>query len=454
MRCGRAFGLVMTTLVNSPELVTRPVSVRTSVELAAALFESADVHRSTFWDDPIARLYGAQPAIAEQALDFRPRDAGQESAARRRAAVRHYVAVGPGVFAMRSGKMRGWELEDDGIERDELWKARQFVLNGLVDHGTVYGPVAGTKSRITCWSKKSRRNMLRQLASFDWSPIFDSPHPRALITLTYGSDWLAQAPNPQTSKAHLKAFREAYRRDVGVPYGSWKLEFQSRGAPHYHLLMVAPRYVRVWGERVAFPVWVARTWSRIVGADNVVKGKDGRTEFERHLLAGTDVSYAFGARCTTVASLSAYMMKHNAPGGRSKEYQHTVPAEWIDDRAPEAGCEGPTLLGSGPGRFWGVWELERCVEEVEISADQAVDVKRLIRKIWAQRGGPSRLVRVRRIDRRTGTIRYRNVHVPHGSNAHNLRWVLSSDGPALAASIARSLVEPVPWPSGQRRPLP
>lgn len=462
-----SYSVVMLTLPVSPVAVDARSSVRASVELAAGMFDARPSGHVGGWDDPIARLYGALPAIANTQLVDRFRDTDKISAARRRSAVRHFVSVGPSVLSVRSGKPREWETsESETWDVDDHRFRRQAVVEGLLTRADLQAQRVPARSSITRWSPKSRRNMLRSLASYDWSPIFESKHPRALLTLTYGSDWFAQAPSAAVSKAHLRAFREAYIRDVGPAYGSWKLEFQARGAPHYHLMMLAPHWLRVAGQRVSFVDWLSATWARIVGADNTVVGSDGRTEFTRHLSAGTNVDWGFGARCTSAMSLAAYMMKHNAPGGFSKEYQHDVPAEWSADvalgvKAPEPGCEGPSCVldgavqwGHGPGRFWGVWVLERCVEQVEVSPDDAVEVLRLLRRLAVARGGRSRECRRRRVDRRTGVIRYRTVRVPYAVGARRRRWLLAGDGPALACSIARALRDPDPWPAGLRRPLP
>lgn len=56
---------------------------------------------------------------------------------------------------------------------------------------------------------------------------------RAMLTLTYPSDF----PDAFTAKSHLRAFLKRLFRKfprIGV---LWRLEFQKRGAPHFHLLI-------------------------------------------------------------------------------------------------------------------------------------------------------------------------------------------------------------------------
>lgn len=55
----------------------------------------------------------------------------------------------------------------------------------------------------------------------------------SIITLTYGQ---VQPTNGIISKGHLDNFLRAMRRDFGSFSYVWFLEFQKRGAPHYHIL--------------------------------------------------------------------------------------------------------------------------------------------------------------------------------------------------------------------------
>jgi hypothetical protein len=62
-----------------------------------------------------------------------------------------------------------------------------------------------------------------------------------MLTLTYPGDWLAVAPNGEAVKRHLAALAKRYERVWGEPLVCiWKLEFQARGAPHFHLSTTPP----------------------------------------------------------------------------------------------------------------------------------------------------------------------------------------------------------------------
>lgn len=107
----------------------------------------------------------------------------------------------------------------------------------------------------------------------------------SFITLTYPADFPADG---KLVKRHLNAFLTALRRKLpGVAY-LWFLEFQRRGAPHFHLF-VSEALPEPLGEmlrsagrvrktvRVHWPWqdWVSEVWFRIVKSGD-----------EKHLLAG------------------------------------------------------------------------------------------------------------------------------------------------------------------------
>lgn len=239
---------------------------------------------------------------------------------------------------------------------------------------------------ITGWSRKSRANMVRALCELDYRPMLgDSTRLPAMITLTYPGDWLTVAPNGKAAKRHLDAFRKRYERAWGEPLRAvWKLEFQRRGAPHFHLLMVPPHGLsRTPGDRARaaarvgagrpFREWLSEVWADIVDHPDA-------EEKRRHRLAGTGVDFAEGLRATDPKRVAVYFTKHGGLVG--KEYQHCVPEEW---RAP----------GQGPGRFWGYWHLERVRVAVEIAPEDAVQAARIARR-WARAQGTTRLVTVTR----------------------------------------------------------
>lgn len=308
-------------------------------------------------------------------------------------------------------------------------------------HGPEHHPRAPEPRRpARWWSDRSRARMVRTLASVDWSPVFTTKGCRpAMITLTYPGDWLTVAPDADTAKDQLRRFHERLRRlyaRLGLedPAAVWKLEFQRRGAPHFHVYAPVPvaRFPRRAGSRdlVTFREWLSSTWAAVVDHPDPEERK-------RHLQAGTGLDFAEGARCSDPKRLAVYFTRHNAKGGRAKAYQHRVPDGW-----------------ESAGRWWDTWGVGRIEEEAPITGDELVQVKRLLRA-WSRRArsrpgrdGYARTttrIAPRKVPRgvtANGVIRYRWVSRRYviRSLAGSLGgFVICNDGPELAAMVARFL---------------
>lgn len=104
------------------------------------------------------------------------------------------------------------------------------------------------RGNVTKFSAKARKRLLEIIArlSIVSKCVF--------ITLTYGQVF----PTNETSKRHLKAFLRRIRKKYPYCSGVWRLEFQRRGAPHYHLILFNCPY---WAKED-----VAKTWAKIIGA--------------------------------------------------------------------------------------------------------------------------------------------------------------------------------------------
>ena len=150
-----------------------------------------------------------------------------------------------------------------------------------------------TRGRITSFSDASRSRMM--LAS-NRLPV-GSPH--FLVTLTYPAEFPTEL---SVIKADRRTFMKRLQRAFPSVVVLWKLEFQRRGAPHYHLI-VANSGASVAGMRE----WVRRAWYEVVGSGD-----------ERHLMAGTQVD--------RLRSTAAYLCGYLKKFGR-KSYQDEAP-EW------------------------------------------------------------------------------------------------------------------------------
>ena len=123
------------------------------------------------------------------------------------------------------------------------------------------------RSEITEFSQKSRQRLRLSLAKVDQSkcgrPIFSG--------FTYPADFPL---DQRTFTRHLKMFSQRFLRAFPKAGFHWKLEFQARGAAHFHPIF--------WnlgrdGEFLReFRGWLARDWYEVVGSGD-----------EQHLRAGT-----------------------------------------------------------------------------------------------------------------------------------------------------------------------
>lgn len=105
----------------------------------------------------------------------------------------------------------------------------------------------GDRKAATRLSYRSLLNMVHKLRNC--CVMF-----RSLLTLTYPADF---PNNGRLVKRHLDNFLKAFRRRYGRRPYAWFLEFQDRGAPHFHML------TDIEGFEIDRE-WLARTWARIV----------------------------------------------------------------------------------------------------------------------------------------------------------------------------------------------
>jgi hypothetical protein len=125
----------------------------------------------------------------------------------------------------------------------------------------------GKRGRVRTFSHNSRRRLMRKVAELrrDEKPLF--------ITLTYPSEYPTES---KVYKEHLRRFGIYLQRRYPRAAFIWRLEFQKRGAPHYHLLAYN---IKASGKKmITLRAWIAQEWYHIVGSGD-----------EKHLRAGTSV---------------------------------------------------------------------------------------------------------------------------------------------------------------------
>ena len=351
------------------------------------------------------------PELVDAAAALLP--AVREEAGRLAEGPRWELTVGPGMFAVAT---RDWARVERTAERQT--EARRKDMDLAVAHHLATGEWSDPPPRapITGWSRKSRARMVRRLCELDYTPLCAAGRLPAMVTLTYPGDWETVVPTGPVLKAHMKALRKRYLRTWGEDWACvWKLEFQRRGAPHVHMLCTPPHGQSNTGER--FHVWLSRVWAEVVDHPDPEQRR-------RHQLAGTALDYREGLRATDPRRVAAYFCKHGMLA--AKEYQHQVPEAWQEP-------------GRGPGRFWGVWNLERATRTLAVTPATGVQAGRIARR-WARAQGRAQQTWKVRVEQTTGRVRYRRSRSRVKLMSNGGRgWIAVNDGPAFASGLARYL---------------
>ena len=188
----------------------------------------------------------------------------------------------------------------------------------------------GSRSNIAAFSSSSGRRMrafLRECV----------PEYRVMVTLTYPASFPLDG---RVTKEHLRRFVQELKRDAERKYSGidlkkwscfWFMEFQRRGAVHFHLFVTC-----------SYPKqWIAETWYRIVGSDDI-----------RHKHAGTRIEKLRAGRKGTISYASKYAAK-------------------------QAQKEIPDFL-KNTGRFWGV---SGCKWRVSAATTLSLDLARSVGSI-------------------------------------------------------------------------
>jgi hypothetical protein len=216
----------------------------------------------------------------------------------------------------------------------------------------------GTRDKVRGFSRTSRRNLLRRLASINRSAFKAFKGRMIFVTLTYPGEY---PEDPEVCKNHLKALRRRFQRKCGNCAAFWRLGIQERGAWHLHLLPFVGQSVGSVGELRSF---ISSSWYEVTGKVS-----------EGHLRTGTRVEAVKRWKQAT-SYVERYMAK---------------PEEF-----PE---------GLETGRIWGVWNKELLPvrwETAEVSLRDAYRIRRKYRKLASRKGSGS----LRRI---TVFVRHENV---------------------------------------------
>lgn len=191
----------------------------------------------------------------------------------------------------------------------------------------------GLRSRITRFSYASRQRLI--------SACRNREDFNGFITLTYPDEKYAETAtggnfmeSGKVVKEHLRRFRQwLTRREIG---GIWFLEFQRRGAPHFHL--VTTKSLSPDQEKSA-----KKYWAKLVGS-----------ECSHHAEMGVNAQIMRKAHAA-----GAYAAKYSA-----KDEQKQVPEHYQD-----------------VGRFWGMFGLDEQETVFKtVTVRQILELNRLARR--------------------------------------------------------------------------
>jgi hypothetical protein len=223
----------------------------------------------------------------------------------------------------------------------------------------------GSRDKVKGFSRTSRRNLLRRLASINRRAFRAFKGRMIFVTLTYPKH---NPKDPELCKRHLKALRKRLQREFGTFAAFWRLGIQQRGAWHFHLLLFVGPSIGTVGELRRF---ISSSWYEVTGKVS-----------EGHLRAGTRVEAVKRWREAT-SYAERYMAK---------------PEEF-----PE---------GLQTGRIWGVWNenlLPVQWETIQVSLRDAFRIRRIYRMLARRKG--------------SGSLRSTTVFVRHENVVKLLRFL-------------------------------
>ena len=163
----------------------------------------------------------------------------------------------------------------------------------------------GLRGKITGFSDGSRRRMLEMMNKLTFESM-------TFVTLTYPAVFPADG---RQVKEHLRRFRARLEKRFGKLTVVWRMEYQERGAPHFHLILLDAPFICRW--------WLSKAW---------VDSND--TKSMLNFRYGTNIK-GIALKGDTQKIIN-YVCKY---AGKVEEHERNEGNEWC-------------------GRFWGKWNYE------------------------------------------------------------------------------------------------
>lgn len=177
----------------------------------------------------------------------------------------------------------------------------------------------GKRKQIEGFSEESRYRLFRMLHELTFERV-------TFITLTYPAEFPTE---PRVYKAHLKEYRRRFERLYGPVRAVWRLEFQKRGAPHYHLMYLDAPFIPAAD--------LSELWSNVTGSND-----------PNHRKIGVDVKLVTSRN--EGALVASYLAKY----------------------VGKPTLEGANNGNNKVGRWWGRWNIEESHPvEIEVGSGTA-----------------------------------------------------------------------------------
>lgn len=224
-----------------------------------------------------------------------------------------------------------------------------YATNGscssLSRHGDSSGG-GGIRSAISTFSKQSRMRAIKLINSIDRKRISTIIY---FITLTYPKSFpLFHAD----CKKHLDIFSKRLFRMYPGSFFFWRMEYQQRGAPHFHILLFFPcNSSTPISEISAFKHWCSLSWYEICDTNDIAH-------------------YSAGTNCTRMKSwkgVSHYVSKYFSKVDQNETYKH---------------------MSDLPGRYWGIYGrifMPSDIHVHNISAPVYYAMRRVYKRLFKTR---------------------------------------------------------------------
>ncbi|MEX1014162.1 MAG: hypothetical protein WDZ80_03310 [Candidatus Paceibacterota bacterium] len=195
-------------------------------------------------------------------------------------------------------------------------------------------PPKRKRGDITAFTRASRYRLLKKLNKLNPDSKAQFYH----VTLTYPKQFPTDG---KTHKADLDAFIKRCKRKFGneIEY-LWKLEFQKRGAPHYHIIIFMPKSYKIQYLRE----WFSKNWYEVAQ-------RLWETKLENHKNVGVSVE-----KINSLKQAGFYLSKYIAKDEGETPENH--------------------------GRYWGCsrnWG-ETVLREVKLTGRQLIQFRRLTKR--------------------------------------------------------------------------